>query len=106
AEPAAIAAAAAVRLCDGDDSVEAAGASDLVVRAKILNGRAAAEERAALATATLRVKEARLGPDAPAVVPSLLNLSDTLIAQGEFAAATAAAERAVAVSEHALVRDE
>jgi hypothetical protein len=63
----------ALRAALGDDDLQVASASDVLVRALVLNGRAASEQTLVLARRTLRIKETRLGVDHAELVPSLLN---------------------------------
>ena len=70
----------ALRASYGDDSQEVATASDVLVRALVLNGRAAREDTLTLARQTLRIKEAHVGTERIELVPSLLNLCDVLSA--------------------------
>ena len=64
----------ALRASYGDDSLEVATASDILVRALVLNGRAARDETLTLARTTLRIKESHVGTERVELVPSLLNL--------------------------------
>ena len=89
----------ALRASYGDDSLEVANASDTLVRALVLNGRAARDETLTLARKTLRIKESHLGTERVELVPSLLNLCDVLIAAVDFKEAIAVARRAVSLSE-------
>jgi CHAT domain-containing protein/tetratricopeptide (TPR) repeat protein len=86
-------------LAQGVDSIDASAAADLVVRASVLNGKAATEPTRALAESTLRRKRATLGIAHPELVPSLLNLADVLVASGDYALAIDAARQAVATCE-------
>lgn len=88
-----------LRAAHGDDSLEVAQASDLLVRARIVNGRAAQDETLELARRTLRIKEAHLGADHPDLVTSLLNLGDVLAAEARFEEAIAITSRAVVLRE-------
>ncbi len=81
------------------DALEVATALDVLVRALILNGRAAQGETLALAKQALRAKEARTGSEHPLLAASLINLGDALAAAAEFEPAIAATERAVALRE-------
>ncbi len=102
AEATALTAAELVRVRAGDNSVDMAGAMDTVVRAKVLNGRAANPEALTLAQVALRTKESRLGIEHPDLVPSLLNLGDVLVAAGDFQPAIAATQRAVILRERTI----
>ena len=97
--PAARADVDALRASHGDDSLEVATASDILVRALVLNGRAARDETLALARKTLRIKESHIGTERVELVPTLLNLCDVLIAAVDFKEAIAVARRAVSLSE-------
>jgi CHAT domain-containing protein/tetratricopeptide (TPR) repeat protein len=88
----------ALRAAHGEDDLQVAGASDVLVCALVLNGRAASEQTLILARRTLRIKETRLGVEHADLVPSLLNLGDVLVAAFEFAPAIAVIERALASS--------
>ncbi len=88
-----------LRVSLGDSSPELAAASDVLVRALILNGRAAHDQTLALARRTLRTKEAHLGAQHPELVTSLLNLGDVLAADAEFEEAIAITRRAVLLRE-------
>jgi CHAT domain-containing protein/tetratricopeptide (TPR) repeat protein len=89
----------ALRASYGDDSLQVATASDILVRALFLNGRAARDETLTLAKKTLRIKESHLGTESVELVPTLLNLCDVLIAAVDFKEAIAVARRAVSLSE-------
>ena len=84
----------ALRAAHGEDDLQVASASDVLVRALVLNGRSASEQTLVLARRTLRIKETRLGVEHADLVPSLLNLGDVLVAAFEFAPAIAVIERA------------
>ena len=84
-----------LRASPGDNTLEMATASDVLVRALVLNGRAAHDETLALATSALRIKEAFYGTERAELVPSLLNLCDVLTAAVDFNQAIAVARRAV-----------
>ena len=105
AEAAARADVAAVRASHSDDSLEIASASDVLVRALVLNGRAAQDESLALARSTLRIKEAHYGTERVELVPSLFNLSDVFIAAADFNQAIALSRRAVRLSERSAGAD-
>ena len=85
------------RVSSADENLELATASDVLVRALVLNGRAANADTLALAQRTLRIKETTLGSGHAALVPSLLNLGDVLIAAVDFEQAIAVAQRATAL---------
>ena len=87
------------RVAHGEGAQQVAAASDLLVRALVLNGRGAYEDTLALAQRVIDAKEARLGRDHPDLVPSLTNLADVLIALLQFSRAITAMERAVAIDE-------
>jgi CHAT domain-containing protein/tetratricopeptide (TPR) repeat protein len=99
AEVAARAAVEILRASDGDDALQVAIASDVLVRALVLNGRGSEDETIALATRTLRIKEAILGLENPQLAPSLLNLGDVLSAAAEFKQAIDVTKRGVALRE-------
>jgi CHAT domain-containing protein/tetratricopeptide (TPR) repeat protein len=83
----------------GDAAPESANATDLLVRALVLNGRGAYEDTLAHAQRVVNAKEARLGREHPDLAPSLTNLADVLVALLKFDGAIGAAERAVAIEE-------
>jgi CHAT domain-containing protein/tetratricopeptide (TPR) repeat protein len=99
AEVTARAAVDSLRASNGDNALQVAVASDVLVGALILNGRATDDQTLALATQTLRIKEVNFGPEDPALVPSLLNLGDVLSGAAEFTPAIAVTKRAVALLE-------
>ena len=94
-----------LRASQGDNTLEVATASDVLVRALVLNGRAAHDETLALAKRALRIKEAHYGTERVELVPSLLNLCDVLIAAVDFNQAIAVARRAVNLSERSAGPD-
>ena len=94
-----------LRASQGDNTREVATASDVLVRALVLNGRAAHDETLALAKSALRIKEALYGTERVELVPSLLNLSDVLTAAVDFNQAIAVARRAVSLSERSAGPD-
>jgi len=96
---------ATLRSSHGDDSLEVATASDLLVRALISNGRATQDETIALARHALRVKETQLGAENPILAVSLLNLGDVLAADTEFAEAIAVEQRALTLRERSAGLD-
>jgi len=81
----------------GDDALQVASASDELVRALIVNGRATSDETLAIARRTLRVKEAKLGATHANVASSLINLADVLAERAELDEAIAVAQRALAL---------
>jgi CHAT domain-containing protein/tetratricopeptide (TPR) repeat protein len=87
------------RTLSGDGSLAVATASDVLVDALVLNGRAASEDTLALAERALQIKEATLGREHSELIPSLLNLGDVLTAHGEFDGAVSALQRALLLSE-------
>jgi CHAT domain-containing protein/tetratricopeptide (TPR) repeat protein len=105
AETAARADVDALSASPGGDSLEWAAAGDVLVRALVLNGRAATPETLALAQRILRIKETRLGREHVDLVPSLLNLGDVLSSSADFALAIAAIERALALCERGMGSD-
>ena len=97
AEEAAYAQVNRLRGQHGQDSLQVASASDRLVQALILNGRATSDEPLALARNSLSIREARLGGTHPDVATSLLHLGDVLAARAEFEQAIVVTERAVAL---------
>jgi CHAT domain-containing protein/tetratricopeptide (TPR) repeat protein len=83
----------------GEESLEVAVATDLLVRALVLNGRGATAGTLALAEQTLRRKETDLGLLHPDLAPSLLNLGDALLETADYGAGIAVMQRAVAILE-------
>ena len=94
-----------LRASQGDNTLEVATASDVLVRALVLNGRAAHDETLALARRALRIKEALYGTERVELVPSLLNLCDVLTAAVDLNQAIAVARRAVNLSERSAGTD-
>ena len=86
-------------LTQGSDSLDVAVATDLLVRASVLNGKAAAHHTRSLAEGAVRSKQSAFGPAHPELVPSLLNLADVLVAAGDYGLAIEAARRGVAICE-------
>ena len=99
AEVEARAALEAQRVAYGDEALQVATASDLLVRALVLNGRGAYENTLALAQRSVDVKETRLGRDHPNLASSLTNLADVLVALLQFERAITTAERVVVMEE-------
>ena len=83
----------------GESALRVAGASDVLVRALVLNGRAASPDTLTLAQRILGIKEKALGSDHAELVASLLNLGDVLVARADFDRAIAVIQRAVALCE-------
>jgi len=79
----------------GEGSLQVADATDILVKALILNGRATSDESLALAESSLRIKEAQLGRDHPDLASSLFNVGDVLAARAEFEPAILVSERGV-----------
>ena len=79
--------------------LEIAAAADILVGARLLNGKGADPATLALAVRTLRSKEGELGVSAADLLPSLLNLSDTLVAAGDYVGAVEISRRAVSLRE-------
>lgn len=102
AESAARNAVAKLRATLGDDTLQVATASDVLVRALILNGRTSHDQTFEVARQTLRIKEARLGAEHPDLVTSLLNLGDVLTAAAQFEEAINITRRAVALCESSV----
>ncbi len=94
-----------LRAAHADNTREVATASDVLVRALVLNGRAAHDETLALATSALRIKEALYGTEGVELVPSLLNLCDVLTAAVDVNQAIAVARRAVNLTERSAGTD-
>ncbi len=72
-----------VATSSGEDSVEAAAASDILLRALLLNGKGGPPSTLARAVQTVQVKERRLGGTHIDLVPSLQNLGEALLVAGE-----------------------
>ncbi len=89
----------------GPDSLEAAGALDLLVESLWRGGKAHRPETGPLAERALRIKEARRGPDDPGVAASLEGRAEVLSALEDSEAARKDYERALAIRERALGRD-
>jgi len=96
---------ARLRVADGDESLEVALASDILVRAAILNGHATQNDTLTFARNALRIKETHLGADHPQLAPSLANLGDVLTAAAEYEEAIAMMRRAVALTERGTELD-
>ena len=75
AESAARRSLAQTAAANGGESVETAAATDVVVGVLLRNGKGARPETLALAQRAVRIKEARLGPGATDLAPSLRNLA-------------------------------
>jgi tetratricopeptide (TPR) repeat protein len=82
----------------GAESPQAAVASDLLVEALLRNGRDPDVIRVQ-AERTLRIRERRLGTQHAELVPTLLNLGEVLIEDGEYPRASTVIERAVVLEE-------
>jgi CHAT domain-containing protein len=95
----------ALRASSSDDTLQIARASDVLVRALILNGRAASADTLVLAQRTLRLKETALATEHAELAPSLINLGEVLIIAGEFDPAIAVMHRAVTLRERAASPD-
>jgi CHAT domain-containing protein/tetratricopeptide (TPR) repeat protein len=80
-------------------SSEALNAADLLVRALVLNGKASAERTRMLAENTVERKQSKLGLTSPELVVSLVNLTDVLIAAGDYARAVQVSSRALNLQE-------
>lgn len=91
----------AARAAFGDRSLEAARASDVLVRALLENGRGWSTDTLALAQRTVRDKEALLGLEHINLTPSLINLGDVLVAAADYEPAIATLGRASALQERA-----
>ena len=68
------------RRISGEVSLDAAAATDEVVRALLLNGRGWSSETRRLSEETVRIKEGLLGPNHAGLAPSLIGLGDVLTA--------------------------
>ena len=101
AEITARAALSEMRSARADDAEEVAAAADALVSALIFNGRAASAQTLQLAERTLQAGEILLGAVHAALLPSLLNLGEVLIAAIEFDRAVVVARRALSISERA-----
>jgi len=86
----------------GADSVPSAGAVDLLVAILLGSGRWGEPEVKVLAGRAVAVKEALLGPDAPEVSDSLLNLGVLQRRAGPVSEARKTLERALRIREQAL----
>jgi len=87
----------------GEESLQVATASDLLVRALILNGRATRDDTIALVRHAIRIKEARLGAGHADLATSLFNLGDVLAESAEFEDAVAVETRALSLREVSAV---
>src|SRR4030095_4752581 len=94
-----------LRAWHGDDALPVAAATDVLLRALILNGRGAHEQTIALARRTLRVKEAHFGSNHPSIATSLFNLGDLLAEAAEFEEAIAVTRRAIALRDESAPAD-
>jgi CHAT domain-containing protein/tetratricopeptide (TPR) repeat protein len=94
-----------LRASHGDNTLEVAAASDVLVRALVLNGRAAHDETLALARRALQIKEAHYGTERVELVPSLLNLCAVLTAAVDFNEAIIVGRRVVRLSERSAGTD-
>jgi CHAT domain-containing protein/tetratricopeptide (TPR) repeat protein len=99
AEDAARARVDALIASTGNDSLEVAAASDLLVQALVLNGKGTSASTLTLAVRTVQRKEVYLGTSHVDLIPSLLNFSDALLAAGEYGRAVETARRAVTLRE-------
>src|SRR5262245_15272827 len=87
---------------NGENSPEAAAASDALVGALLLNGKGAHTATRELAQRVVRTKEATSGPDAVELAPSLRNLANVLADEGEHPQTIALLQRSLALRERAL----
>lgn len=94
----------AVGRARGERSLEAAAASDLLVRALVANGKGSAPETLAVASETAERWQARLGSQDPGLVPSLQNLGDVFAAAHKYDRAIHVLERALATQEKEVGR--
>jgi CHAT domain-containing protein/tetratricopeptide (TPR) repeat protein len=90
-----------LRSSQGEASAELTAASDLLVRALIMNGRATSDETRSIARRTLEVKESRASTQPRDLVPSLVNLGDVLVAIADFGRAIPVLDRALSLSQGA-----
>ena len=81
----------------GPQSVESAQAIDLLVKARLGNGKAREPESLTLAERALSLKEARLGLRHPGLIASLHNLGDLHEQRGQMGEALDLSERALAI---------
>jgi CHAT domain-containing protein/tetratricopeptide (TPR) repeat protein len=89
----------ALRAEGDEDTLPVAHAADVLVRALILNGRAADSGTRALAESVVRTKERLLGTEHGDLVRSLLNLADALVGAAKLDEAIGTNRRAVALCE-------
>jgi CHAT domain-containing protein len=82
-----------------------ATATDVLVRALLLNGRGARDDTLTLARQSLNTKDTQLGPEHADLVPSLLNLGDVLVDAAEFEQSIAVMQRAVGLAERGSGHD-
>jgi CHAT domain-containing protein/tetratricopeptide (TPR) repeat protein len=87
----------------GEGSVEMALATELLARALVANGRGASAEALAMAQASLRVREARLGTADPTLIPALRALGDVLRERHDQETAIQVLQRAVALNEQLAI---
>jgi CHAT domain-containing protein len=85
--------------------LEAAVASDVLVRALLLNGRGGVPATRSLAEHTVRTKRAHLGPNHADLATSLINVGDCCLDSGDYGCAIAALERAVVLRESSDASD-
>jgi CHAT domain-containing protein/tetratricopeptide (TPR) repeat protein len=84
----------------GDDSIEAAVASDAVVRVLMLNGKGSLPATIALAEHALAVKQSRLRASDPGLASSLMNLGSALSEAAAHRRAIPLLERAVSLRQN------
>jgi CHAT domain-containing protein len=82
-----------------------ATATDVLVRALLLNGRGARDDTLTLARQSLNTKDTQLGPEHADLVSSLLNLGDVLVDAAEFEQSIAVMHRAVGLAERGTGHD-
>ena len=106
AERAAVDVCARVQEQHGADSLELAQAQDLLVEALLKNGHAVAASTLALAERSVGLKERLAGPAHLETASSLHNLGAVHLDRGEFTAALAAHQRALAIRQQKLASDD
>lgn len=86
----------------GENSVETAAVLDLLVEARLQNGKAADAETRVLAERSLRIREMSPGAGDLDLATSLINMGNVLRFTGDFAGARPLLERALSIQEKAL----
>jgi CHAT domain-containing protein/tetratricopeptide (TPR) repeat protein len=106
AERAAVDICARVQEQHGADSLELAQAQDLLVESLLKNGHAVAASTLALAERVVELKERLAGPVHLETASSLHGLGAVHLDRGEFTAALAAHQRALAIRQQKLASDD